>query len=553
MPRSSQTETKTPPVAARNGGENGQKSVAAANGTLAKPTQTVQQRTPPPDNFAHIQPCAHLKSVLETKAHDTVLSTYQQAVAISIAVNPLLLKHVVYTLKKDGSKVPHTKLTEYKSQALRCTTCKRCSYDLVFICLQCPHVGCYNEHAKAHATSQNHVFAIDSHNGLLYCFSCGDYINNAALNRIRLATIATFVGGDAPLDTDASESLLLLAGYSKPSSHAAVGLKGIVNLGLTCFMNCILQTLLHNPLARYHFFNNDFHYFHCALQGAYMDEFIDEHSACVTCLLDGIFKEFFTSSSTEGFGITTLLTTAWYKNRLLAGFQEQDAHEFWQFLLNELHSDYERVAEAANVPLLPCKCILHSTFHGLLESSVTCGNCGAVTSTVDPLVDLSLEINHLNASPSLYDCLDQFTHKEALDMMYKCRLCRTETKAHRSLRIKKIPPVLSIQLKRFKHNVSNDSASKIESKVDAPLFLNLTRYASDYDASAPDNIDNNKVYELFAVVTHMGLVNTGHYIALVKNSTGQWFKFDDSVVSHISHEEVKNTNAYLLFYIAHNI
>lgn len=507
----------------------------------------MQQLTPPPDNFGHIQPCTHLTSVLETKAHDTVMATYRQAVAILIAINPLLAKHVVYTLKKDGTEVGNTRLADYKKQVLRCGDCNTSNFYLVFICLQCPHVGCYHQHAQKHLAEQKHMFAIDSHNGLLFCFLCGDYINHSALNRIRLAAVAACVDGAVGGKQGAAEptsSLLLEAArhYDDPASVAVQGLKGIVNLGATCFMSCILQTMLHNPLVRYQFFNNDLHFFNCdAHEGD-----IDDTSACITCLVDSVFQQCFTASSKEGFGITNLLITAWYKNQLLAGFQEQDAHEFWQFLLNEFHSDYERVAERAGVELLPCKCVAHATFLGLLESSVACGNCGAVRCTVDPFLDLSLEINHNN----LYECLDQFTHSEALDVKYRCQGCQQETRAHRTLRLKKIPPVLSIQLKRFKHNYAGES-SKIETKVEAPLFLNLTKYASDHDGG--DEIDTNKVYELFAVVSHTGSVNTGHYVALIKNSTGQWFKFDDSVISHISHEEVKATTAYLLFYIAHNI
>lgn len=545
--------------------ENGEKHV------YTSPNIIYQQRTPPPDTFGHIQPCTHLKSVLETKAHDTVVETYRQAVAVLITVNPLLLKNLVYTLQKDNTEVPAKKVDMLKAAALRCSDCGVNNLRRALVCLQCPHVGCYGDHSQNHATQLKHTFAIDLHNGLLYCFSCGDYINHTELNEVRMAAVrlVSMIDGGSVETGSGKETAInphplppssldgVYANFTNPTASAVSGLKGIVNLGSTCFMSSVLQTMLHNPLIQYQFFNNDLHQFHCELPAYYQkgDENIDERNACLTCAVDTIFSHFFTLSSHEGHGITNLLMTAWYKNKLLAGFEEQDAHEFWQFMLSEFHNDYERVAANASVPLEPCKCITHLTFQGQLESSIACVNCGVVTRTTDPLVDLSLEIPKPNSATSskvtLYDCLDRFTHNEALDVKYRCRHCRTETNAHKSLRIKRIPHVLSVQLKRFKHGF-NEGALKLESVVDLPLFLDLTRYTSDY---SPDNdgvVDSNKVYELFALVCHIGLVNTGHYVAIIKKN-GIWFRFDDSVISQVSVDEVRATSAYMLFYVAHNI
>lgn len=542
-------------AAVANGTSNGRKSALDEAQKDAKLAQNIsqlgsqlQQRTPPPDNWRHIQPCSHLTKVLETNAHDTVMATYKQAVAILVAVNPLLEPRLTFK-KKDGLPLQLKTLSDLKHKVLRCSDCHLANFHQVFFCLQCPHVGCYDTHAREHAEAQNHMFAIDSQNGLLFCFSCRDYINHSALNEIRLAVAS--VDEIQPKSDNATVS----QNYKKPPQVAIQGLKGIVNLGATCFMSCVLQTLLHNPLVRNHFFNNDLHFFNCPSSQYYLDDAqIDSSRACITCLIDAIFKQVYCASSSEGFGITTLLQTAWYKNQLLAGFSEQDAHEFWQFLLNEFHADHEKVLQRAHLDVPSpenCSCITHSVFSGELESSVSCGSCGFVRRTIDPLVDLSLEVNDLNLkSNTLYDCLDQFTHNEALDAKSKCQSCGTESKSFRSLRIKKLPPVLSIQLKRFKHNYANDTASKIEVKVETPLYLNMTRYVSDFDGD-PDDIDSGRIFELFAVVTHIGSVNTGHYVAFIKNSIGQWFKFDDSAVSHASHQEVQATNAYLLFYIAH--
>lgn len=556
QPATIRTSMPVSPSVRQNGAKNGAKlDLQPDLGLVEKPnlihtSLSLQQRTPPPDNWRHIQPCSHLTKVLATSAHDTVMATYKQAVGILVAVNPSVREKLVFRLKKDGLPLPLKTFLDLKHKVLRCLECRLPNFHQVFFCLQCPHVGCYQKHAREHAEKHNHMFATDAQNGLLFCFSCSDYINHLALNDIRLAVALV---DEIPPNHEKSPAS---DHYTKPSALAVHGLKGIVNLGATCFMSAIIQTLLHNPLVRNHFFNNDLHFFNCNSAYSYLDDGqIDSSNACITCLVDAVFKQVYCATSPEGFGITTLLQTAWYKNQLLAGFSEQDAHEFWQFLLNEFHLDHERVLQNAGLDKLGnCTCITHSVFSGELESAVTCSSCGFVRKTVDPLVDLLLEVNDLNhENNTLYECLDQFTHNEALDVKSRCQSCGAESKPFRSLRLRKLPPVLSIQLKRFKHNHTNDTASKIEVRVETPLYLNLTKYVSEYDEadSGADKIDSGKIYELFAVVTHIGSVNTGHYVAFIKNSIGQWFKFDDSVVSHASHEEVQATNAYLLFYIAH--
>ena len=524
------------------------------NSFTRKPAELVAL---PPDEFASLKPCSHIQTVLDSRAKETVFLTYRQAVNISQTISDE--RH--YTQKKDGTTVPNRRLVNLKSESLHCSDCSINNFHYSFICLQCPHVGCPNgaNHAHVHFKQTQHFFAIDSSTGLLYCFMCGDYINDPQLDQIRLETLHHRL---------AAPSLILTTSeahqhYTMPSYRATTGLKGFVNLGSTCFMSCILQSFIHNPIIRNHFFNNDVHFFNCA--SAQQDgAAIDETNACVTCSIDTIFKNFYTATDIGGFGITNLLLTAWFKKKSLAGFQEQDAHEFWQFLLDELHKDHCRVTGAgAHEPSEPCHCITHTCFSGELESSIRCTSCDSVTNTVDPTVDLSLEIRRINqkaqSSLTLYDCLDLFTKNENLDLMYRCQYCGERAKAIKSLKIKKLPPVLGIQLKRFAHSVATDGSSKVETPVEIPLFIDLTRYTS---TSAHDRagdqlddtfIDGNKVYELFAVICHVGSVNTGHYIAIIKNDNGQWFRFDDNVISLMSLEEVRNVNAYLLYYITHKI
>ena len=61
------------------------------------------------------------------------------------------------------------------------------------------------------------------------------------------------------------------------------------------------------------------------------------------------------------------------------------------------------------------------------------------------------------------------------------------------------------------------------------------------------------IYDLYGVVNHSGSVGFGHYTASCKNfKTGQWFEFNDSIVSVIEESDIVSDYAYVLFYERRN-
>lgn len=56
------------------------------------------------------------------------------------------------------------------------------------------------------------------------------------------------------------------------------------------------------------------------------------------------------------------------------------------------------------------------------------------------------------------------------------------------------------------------------------------------------------IYDLLSVVVHKGEINSGHYISYARKD-GQWFQFDDNVVTLASEKQVLAAQAYMLFYI----
>jgi ubiquitin carboxyl-terminal hydrolase 22/27/51 len=142
----------------------------------------------------------------------------------------------------------------------------------------------------------------------------------------------------------------------------------------------------------------------------------------------------------------------------MAGYRQQDAHEYFQFLVNGLHSCTPGHAESYDKQ---CTCFFHQMFYGELRSSVMCHKCGQTTNTHDPMADLSLDIQLQNkkrklgrattsSTANLIGCLESFTAPEDLhaDAAYHCEKCgNTPQRASKRLQIRKLPVILCMQLK----------------------------------------------------------------------------------------------------------
>lgn len=55
-------------------------------------------------------------------------------------------------------------------------------------------------------------------------------------------------------------------------------------------------------------------------------------------------------------------------------------------------------------------------------------------------------------------------------------------------------------------------------------------------------------FELFAVVTHTGKLDAGHYVTYLRLSN-EWYKCDDCWVTRVSESIVRGAQGYMLFYV----
>ncbi|GAY59537.1 hypothetical protein CUMW_195240 [Citrus unshiu] len=348
---------------------------------------------------------------------------------------------------------------------------------------------------------------------------------------------------------------------------------GLENFGNTCYCNSVLQAL----------------YFCVPFREQLLDYYSnnknlgDAEENLLTCLAD-----LFTQVHLHVMNGITLMIRAQKKktgviapkrfvqrlkkqNELFRSYMHQDAHEFLNFLLNELVDILEKEEAAksdpessspsektANGPTNglangvrkePLVTWVHKNFQGILTNETRCLRCETVTARDETFFDLSLDIEQ---NSSITSCLKNFSSTETLNAEDKffCDKCCSLQEAQKRMKIKKSPHTLVIHLKRFKYIEQLGRYKKLSYRVVFPLELKLSNTAEDADIE----------YSLFAVVVHVGSgPNHGHYVSLVK-SHNHWLFFDDENVEMIDESAVQtffgsaqeyssNTDhGYILFY-----
>uniref|UniRef100_A0AAQ5ZNW8 Ubiquitin carboxyl-terminal hydrolase n=1 Tax=Amphiprion ocellaris TaxID=80972 RepID=A0AAQ5ZNW8_AMPOC len=231
--------------------------------------------------------------------------------------------------------------------------------------------------------------------------------------------------------------------------------------------------------------------------------------------------------------------------------------------------------------------VISDIFDGSILSLVQCLTCDRVSTTVETFQDLSLPIPgkedlaklhssiHQNlpvktgVCPDTYgsqgwisyimdsirrwfwgpmvtleDCLAAFFAADELKGKehYPYFVFRRLRNGVKYCKVLKLPEILCIHLKRFRHEVMY--SFKISSHVSFPLEgLDMRPFLAK---ESPSQVTT---YDLLSVICHHGTAGSGHYIAYCQNViNGQWYEFDDQYVTEVHETVVQNAEAYVLFY-----
>ncbi|CAI2161553.1 2980_t:CDS:1 [Funneliformis geosporum] len=513
--------------------------------------------------------CTHLKEYKE-KNPDTYLNNFRSIAELS-------MRWYKFGIPKSNK----TSIQLFKHQ--KCSACNL-KGNRLHACLDCVFIGCWRDryHARLHYKNSNHIFATDVRRLEIFCFKCNDYIYDIDYDNVRkheevraeervsdIKEPARKRARYIPWKPDEEEAKKI---ERNSSPFPCSGLRGLLNMGATCFMNAVLQTFMHNPIIKNYFMTDKHNMKICGTSG------------CMCCEIDNLFQEFH-SGEKKPYPPCSFLQSMWLSSKHLAGYSEQDAHEFYLAAIDKMHGDsHETKHQGLNANIQNCGCIMHKTFGGCFQYRRKCSQCGMFSDREEHMVDWQLHLRGLvtnqkkkNGSKasqesnvnemdvdknSLEDCLDRYCEKEQLPE-YKCEDCVTRltndpfdeivNSCSRTTTCKKLPPVLTFVVERF-HRTSTNTI-KNEAEFEFPEEIDMAKWTSrGHDILEKGGTLNDLPsykYNLLSVVNHEGRLDTGHYTVYCK-SRDRWFLFDDHAVKCASVEEVLQSRrkAYLCFYVA---
>ena len=180
--------------------------------------------------------------------------------------------------------------------------------------------------------------------------------------------------------------------------------------------------------------------------------------------------------------------------------RQQDVHEFWTMLCERIEADLKGTAHGA---------LVEDLFQGEQRDYVRCHTCGTVSHRTDCFQDLKLAVPHdepgaastgtggpdgaaaadgggggavppggTSCTANVREALRQLLTPEQLrgSDMYQCDCCGCKTDAERGVQLTRLPPILTLQLKRFRYDFRSNTRAKISSAFDFPLYLDLTPF-----------------------------------------------------------------------------
>ncbi|XP_004864643.1 ubiquitin carboxyl-terminal hydrolase 37 isoform X2 [Heterocephalus glaber] len=273
-------------------------------------------------------------------------------------------------------------------------------------------------------------------------------------------------------------------GWNKPrvplSSHQHQQLQGFSNLGNTCYMNAILQSLFSLQS-----FANDL-----LKQGIPWKKI--PLNALIRRFAHLLVKKDICNSETKKDLLKKVKNAISATAERFSGYMQNDAHEFLSQCLDQLKEDMEKLNKTWKTEAIPgeenspdisatrvytCPVITNLEFE--VQHSIICKACGETIPKREQFNDLSIDLPRRKKPlppRSIQDSLDLFFRAEELE--YSCEKCGGKCALVRH-KFNRLPRVLILHLKRYSFNVALSLNNKIGQQVIIPRYLTLSSHCTE--------------------------------------------------------------------------
>ena len=318
--------------------------------------------------------------------------------------------------------------------------------------------------------------------------------------------------------------------------------KGLLNLGLSCYMNSLLQCLYYIPELREYFIEN-------------IDTFSKEKTIC-KALAEVMYGLKF--ENTDYYIPRNFRNEIRNINNLFLKDKACDVKDLFINLIDTLLEEMKNESgidkeefENNNEDSLDAKIqfenakkeldnnIINELFGGFYLTAMKCDETNTTFYSIQNEAFMIFELKNIykkNNKLTLYSCFDYFKQKRYSS--YYCENCKKAHEFEAKDYIYELPKILVLILDRGK-----GKAFKEKLEFNSEILI-LKDYMYDQNYTEEDTY-----YQLFGLSTHAGLSSSsGHYTACCLTDNHKYYYFSDTIVEEIQLNQLYENEPYLLFY-----
>jgi ubiquitin C-terminal hydrolase len=214
----------------------------------------------------------------------------------------------------------------------------------------------------------------------------------------------------------------------------------------------------------------------------------------------------------------------------LSFYEQMDAEEYYSLLIDKLEDDISNLYN---------KGIIKNNYKDLFKyffgikftDELSFIECNHKRFNESFYYNIQLEVKNYS---NIYDSLNNYFKIEIMsgDNKINCEECNIKRVCHKQLKIKNLPNILVISLKRFDYDYRTMRKFKLNNYFEFPFELDLKEYLIE------ENQEINTTYELTGITIHFGFSDYGHYYDLIKSPNGKWYKFNDNCVYEFDEKDI---------------